>query len=315
MKKYRVYFVRHNFLQFMERKGGESVADFERRRASSENFAQKMYEEQKIAYGHYPLFHQECLSAQVSPEQASDKDFKKAHSAARMFEYMYQNVDNVLVVAEYQLCAADDGENYRESKRLLLGKLKKEKVEDYKGYRFPMKTLSFDGKTVRKLRIEDYPVYLAVRPPYGTVCCPSSAFFTVCLPAIYEGRKIELDKKMLHSSMLEQLCEEYLRRVGFSGEKMTHIVCKVGHSMSIFDIIGRSEKGKKFYAQVKSDREDETAAQYFAEYKDDEQHCYLFFDDCLQTLGNRVSTDEVFEYFRQNDAGVLYDMIDFGQSS
>ncbi len=311
MKNYQVYFVRHNFLQFMEQKDGETAGDFEKRRASRENFAQKMYEERRIAYGHYPLSHQECLSESATPELAADKDFKKAHSAAKMFEEMYRNVDDVLVAAEYELYEADDNGVYRKNKRLLLGKLKNEKVEDYKDYRFPMKTLSFDDAKVKELRIEDYPVYLAVRPPFGTVCCPSSAFFTDCLPAVYEGEPIKLDKKLLHSSMLEQLCEEYLRRVGFGGEKMTHSICKVGHSMSVFDIVGRAEKGKIFYAQVKSDKEDDTASSYFAKYKNDEQHCYLFFDDCIQTSDYRISTDEVFEYFKQNDIQVLCDMIGF----
>ena len=313
MKNYQVYFVRHNFLQFMKRKQGETVADFEKKRASNENFAQKMYEEKKIAYGHYPLLHHECLSKNVPPEQAADKNFQKARSAAKMFEYMSQNVEDILVAAEYELYETDDNGIYRKTKRLLLGKLKNEKVEDYKGYRFPMKTLSFDDKKLKELRIEDYPVYLAVRPPFATVCCPSSTFFTDCLPAVYEETKIKLDKKLLHSSMLEQLCEEYLRRVGFGGEKMIHIICKVGHSLSLFDIVGRTEKGKMLYAQVKSDKEDDMAAKYFSEYKDDKQRCYLFFDDCMQTNGNRISTNDVFEYFKQNDAQVLYDMIGLGQ--
>ncbi len=39
----QVYFVRHNFLHYMEQNKGESDADFEQRKASPEwNFAQQM---------------------------------------------------------------------------------------------------------------------------------------------------------------------------------------------------------------------------------------------------------------------------------
>lgn len=308
----QVYFVRHNFLHYMEQNKGESDADFEQRKASPEwNFAQQMLAEKKFAYGHCRHSHRECLNGNFREEEG----FAKAHSAAKMFAEMLAAKDDALVVAEYELYDLPAKASY---KKVLFGKIDSKEVEDcFNKNGFPMKTLHFAPDTVRELKIEDYPVYLAARPPYTTVCRPQSCFFTCCIPVIYDGKPLKADVKLLHYKMLEQLCEEYLRRFGVEGVRMTNTICKVGKSLSVFDIIGRLENGKKVFAQVKADREDDTAERYLRLYKESDKACYLFFDDCRAGENRRrIAVSEVFGRFAESAWGrkMLADMIGIDDS-
>lgn len=176
-------------------------------------------------------------------------------------------------------------------------------------------TLQLTG--VKKLNYADYPVLLAVRPPYSTICSPHTEFFKTVIPAIYNGKKISIKRYLMHDKMLEQLCLEYLRKFGVNGEYLDYCTLLVGKNLKAVDIAGVSTSGRKIYAQVKTDAINSGAQKDFKAFvKNNSNGLNIIFS---KGIGNAtpdpsivyIDVDNVFNCFRAKSIKMLKNMIGF----
>lgn len=163
---------------------------------------------------------------------------------------------------------------------------------------------------VRK-EYSQYPVYLAVRPPYSTICNPKTPFFKDVIPAIYSNKPIPPKRKQLHYKMLEQMCVEYLRKVPFtSNQKLEYCILRPGKGAPMIDIAGVSTGGTMIYAQVKTDIISVTAHMAFIKFaKKNSKAKYIIFSEGVDNLKGKnkavqyIDVDKVFDHFNNNKAG------------
>lgn len=295
---------------------------------------EKLYKEKKIAYHYIEGKHEECIDEKN--KNSTEEVKKNAYKAAVFFEDAIKN--KKLVIAEYTF------ENGK--KEYLLGCVVGEKVEDieYKNSNDFYKTLQLEDSLV-EFSVEEFPVYLAVRPPYITLCeygergsseeitennddikLRNNPFFVKIIPIIYKHKKnilvdekIEFNVHLLHHSMIEQLCEEYLRLQGYDKSEETQLQyssCRVGKSMEKYDIVGRARNYVMIYAQVKADWKRNYVNLFKGvEFPEEEKVEMILFadkkgeDKKLENNVKFISIQEVFEYFN-NEVGqkMLLDM-------
>ena len=313
--------------------------------ADEVGLCEKLYNEKKIAYHYIGETHEVCrdiykkeYSTKLSllEKQYKAKTIKNAYKAAVLFEDAIKN--KKLVIAEYTF------ENGK--KEYLLGRVVGKKIEDieYKNSNNFYKTLQLEDSPI-KFSVEEFPVYLAVRPPFITLCeyggrgsseeitennddikLRNNPFFVKIIPIIYKHKKnisvdekIEFDVHLLHHSMIEQMCEEYLRLHGYDEKEATQLQynsCRVGKSMEKYDIVGRAKNNVMIYAQVKADWK-ESYVNIFEDVefpKEEKAEMILFASENgknveLNNGAKFVSIQDVFKYFN-NDVGqkMLMDM-------
>jgi hypothetical protein len=162
-----------------------------------------------------------------------------------------------------------------------------------------------------------YPVLLAIRPPYGTLCKPGRDTYWEFVNYKLTGERPDLSTKLLHPKMAEQMCVEYLRSVGVNGHKLNYCTLKPGKTLAFIDICGVLDNKKDVIAQVKNGKIEKSALDAFAKFtinnidgvnivfsKDrDKAEPYIVF----------VNIDDVFDHFKKTKPEMLEKMI-FGSS-
>jgi len=188
-------------------------------------------------------------------------------------------------------------------------------------------TLKLDPSSIGYIRYSEFPVLLAIRPPYGTICRPSRSTYRQIAEAFFDGKKIPATEALntLHPKIVEQLCVEYLRRKGHDNNKLAYCTLRPGKSLAIIDIAGRLQDERPIFAQVKNaplsaDRSSELASQlenFIGESNREDAVGVLFgmFDEAQEYDGpiSFVNLEKVFQYFRESDETVLKNMVGFGE--
>ena len=266
------------------------------------DICERLYNENKIAYHYDNIPHEECL------EKGKETNVYKAAD-------IFERAKGKLVLAEYTI---------KKQKHYLFGKVVSSKVENernekgciYKTLKLDIKDFTSENKP-KDFPADDFPVYYAVRPPFVT--CREygegkeylhNPFFQQIIPAVFDDIEFEIDVHSLHHSMIEQMCEEYLRQNGYDGSddsKLQYDICKVGKNMEKFDIIGICKNGKIF-AQVKADWKNS----YVKIFKDDKMEGIkiVFADTENRKIDDVyfISIRYVFNYFKNKNPQMLIDM-------
>lgn len=166
-------------------------------------------------------------------------------------------------------------------------------------------------KTV-EIEYSKYPVYLAARPPFQTICNPTSSFFKTVIPAIYIDPlgKVQPTRRLLHPKMLEQMCVEYLRTVHFeNNQRLKYCILRPGKNLPIIDIAGVSTDNRDIFAQVKADKIKPRALKEFRKFMKDPTHTiYIIFCEGVKNRGTDkgityIDVDTVFDHFNNNKEG------------
>ena len=184
-------------------------------------------------------------------------------------------------------------------------------------------TLKYTLRT--KVNYSHYPVLLAIRPPFSTICITSKRTYPKIAGYLREPSILlppSLD--LLHPKMMEQMCVEYLLKRGLdhNGEnsKLDYCFLKPGKNLAYIDIAGRLNNGQILYAQVKNspiNKRDEAnfkkfiqdqsnvAAVIFADFNKDNQNAYS-----LKESIHYIDIQDVFNEFKHNNQ-MMEDMIGF----
>lgn len=185
-------------------------------------------------------------------------------------------------------------------------------------------SLQLNPNSIGYIRYSDFPVLLAIRPPFSTICQPSRTYQEIA-SAFFDRQRIPGSKalELIHPKMVEQLCVEYLRQKGHKNHKLDYCALRPGKSLAIIDIAGRLTNKQWIFAQVKNAS---LSQSYSAELacelerfigKSDEERAegVLFgsFDKGQSYDGpiSFVDLNDVLEYFRQRQSTILEDMIGF----
>lgn len=299
-----------------------------------------LFEHNLIAYHYDDVSHQDFLEyLENLSENAENCLIKKSEidkmlksdmcKIARLFEKACKNEE--LVVAEYTIATPKGKKGKEYHKHYLLGRVKKQEVKNLdkngneiqKGHQGEIyKTLELEVKEFDKQKdfpVNSFPVYYAVRPPFvtyreygkGKDTC-QNPFFEKIIPAIYDNKCFDADVHTLHPSMIEQLCEEYLRLYGYNGKEESQLQyssCRVGKNMEKHDIVGRAKNNIIIYAQVKADDVSKHHDLYNEMKKEDGKIYIVFADNTEQKepyfdnteLGIKfISIRTVFNYFKHN---------------
>jgi len=187
-------------------------------------------------------------------------------------------------------------------------------------------TLKLDPNSVGYIRYSEFPVLLAIRPPFSTICQPSRTYPQIAA-AFFNRESLPATDvlEFMHPKMVEQLCVEYLRRRGHENDLLDYCMLRPGKSLAIIDIAGRlSPSGQKLFAQVKNaplsaDRSSKLASElesFIGKSNANNAVGVLFgrFEGAQNYDGpiSFVDLEEVFQYFRKQQKAVLEDMIGFG---
>jgi hypothetical protein len=168
----------------------------------------------------------------------------------------------------------------------------------------------------------DFPVLLAIRPPFSTICIPYRPTFAKIADYLLSGTK-EICLDYLHPKMAEQLCVEYLREVSQKNTgKLSYCTLKPGGSTAVIDITGESYIGDismTIFAQVKNGSIIEDDLDRFQELCEVDADCYGYIfatEEPLKKLNSNVSyidLNEVFDHFNATKKGrlMLEQMIGF----
>ena len=114
-------------------------------------------------------------------------------------------------------------------------------------------TLKLDPSSIGYIRYAEFPVLLAIRPPFSTICRPSRTYPQIAA-AFFNRERIPATEalELLHPKVVEQLCVEYLRRRGHENDLLDYCTLRPGKSLAIIDIAGRLSSKRWLFAQVKN---------------------------------------------------------------
>ena len=175
--------------------------------------------------------------------------------------------------------------------------------------------MSLEYTPKKTLHFADYPVLSTVWPQQGTMCIPRTPFFQEIVPAIIGNKPLKLERRLLHTKMLEQLCVEYLYKADLGDDKLDYCILRPGKTAPVIDIAGVTCGGKKLYAQVKANKIGSVARNNFEEFVSESSLNIIFSADLSdETIfsGKKitcVNVDEVFNHFHENKPQMLKDMI------
>ncbi len=185
-------------------------------------------------------------------------------------------------------------------------------------------TLELDPSSIGYIRYSEFPVLLAIRPPFSTICRPSRTYPQIA-EAFFDRKPMPAQDvlELLHPKMVEQLCVEYLRRRD-QDDRLDYCMLRPGKSLAIIDIAGRLVSGEALFAQVKNaplsaDRSSKLAGElerFVCSAKEDNAVGILFgqFKDAQDCDGpiSFVDLRDVIRSFHGEDRKVLEDMIGAG---
>jgi hypothetical protein len=179
-------------------------------------------------------------------------------------------------------------------------------------------TLRMKPSTIKIINYADYPVLLAIRPPYGTICCPSRNTYKTIADYHFDKKDVILSSDLLHPKMAEQMCVEYLRSVGLetgnSELTLSHCFLQPGKTLATIDIAGRLHNGKSIFAQVKNGEIRQDIERDFFDFVGDKAIGVIFskfIGDHRKISDGRykVNIDGVFSYFTRSNRQLLVDLI------
>jgi len=189
---------------------------------------------------------------------------------------------------------------------------------------FGKMTVTLQLSKTQILKYGDYPVTLAARPPYVTICKPGAPFFQKIIPLIYNNdeNNIKPDRSLLHHKALEQMCVEYLRTKGVNDQILKYCILRPGKSLAIIDIAGISKGGKKIYAQVKADKINPADHTSFINFVTDniKETINIIFSKIDPVLKKHsdityINVDDVFNYIKEKDENMVRNMIGFSKNT
>lgn len=190
--------------------------------------------------------------------------------------------------------------------------LKGTKVEKAEGFEV---TLKLDENHYKEFDYYTHPVLLAIRPPYGTICQPSRETYRAFVDYTLFGTPPVLSADLLHPKMVEQMCVEYLRKVGVNGNKLSYCTLRPGKTLAVIDICGVLENNEEFFAQVKNGKIDKYDLAAFEEFtnKNIAGLNVVFSNDPPGKRNNVtfLNIDVIFKYFIDTNKQMLLRMSGF----
>jgi len=245
----------------------------------------------------------------------SSKGYKTALKAMNSL-----SKDGGYVFAEY--CSSYIGEEKKSG--CILGKISpNSKIERFNsncGSLISEVSLQLDSSNIKTINYFEYPVLFAIRPPYGTICCPNRNTYSSIAENLFEGKNLELSCNLLHPKMVEQMCVEYLYQVGLDVQnenlKLDYCSLKPGKTLAQLDIVGRLKNGQKIFGQVKNDDSSNQlhSEEYFFKHISPEIIGVFFsrFDKDIEVIGTntfKINIDMIFKYFKDKKPILIKDMI------
>jgi hypothetical protein len=248
----------------------------------------------------------------ASAEKPSAKYFehftKKNSTYRSALNYFHKiSSEGGYIVAEYL-----DGEMPGNGYGAIVSRvLKGTQVESAAGFEV---TLQLDASFYEIIDYSKYPVLLAIRPPYSTLCKPSrntyKEFINFKLADVVDFAEVSLD--LLHPKMAEQMCVEYLRSVGVNGNKLSYCTLKPGKTLAVIDICGVLYNDRDVFAQVKNGEIEKSDLEAFAKFTQNniEGVNIVFSKDTDKAEPNIVfiNIDDVFNHFKANNRNMLVKM-------
>lgn len=170
--------------------------------------------------------------------------------------------------------------------------------------------------SIKKILYSDYPVLLAIRPPYGTICCPQRSTYAMVAEQLYGSKKITLSADLIHPNMVEQMCGEYLRIFSLHENdpsyRLAFCSMKIGKNLATIDISGRLQNGKRLFAQIKNGHINKSDEDKFIAFLGKDDIGIIF--DKTRTTGTsrgvyRLNVDDIFQKFLKHNPQLIADLI------
>lgn len=183
------------------------------------------------------------------------------------------------------------------------------KVEAANGFEV---TLKLDDNCYEVFDYYKHPVLLAIRPPFNTICEPSRPTYKAFVGYTLFTNEPVLSTELLHPKMVEQMCVEWLRKVGVKGRKLSYCTLRPGKSLAVVDICGILDDGKAVFAQVKNSEIDPDDLRDFDNFtkKYNDGVNIVFSTDRNRQRGNIVfvNIDDIFNGFKESNLQMLKKM-------
>ena len=162
-------------------------------------------------------------------------------------------------------------------------------------------------KIIKEIQYFNYPVLLAIRPPFTTICIPQRGTWAEVCKALVTKYQPPVLLKLMHPTMCEQMCEEYLRLHGVECDGgfdiLEYCTLKTGGSLAVADIVGKSQQGISIFAQVKNSKISDKAKSSFINACQNlpQGHNIIFSHDPDEVIAGTnvriINVQKVFEYF------------------
>lgn len=243
------------------------------------------------------------------PKSKYFEQFTKENSTYRSALNYFFNISKKggYIVAEYL-----DGEMQGNGYGAIVSRvLKGTQVESAAGFQV---TLQLDANFYEIINYSKYPVLLAIRPPYSTICKPSRSTYKEFINFKLAGDvDFPLSLDLLHPEMAEQMCVEYLRSVGVNGHKLSYCSLRPGKTLAVIDICGVLDNDKDVFAQVKNGNIENDALDAFVKFTQNnfDGVNIVFSKDRNKARTNVVfvNIDDVFNHFKAYNPKMLVKMI------
>lgn len=176
-----------------------------------------------------------------------DKKGSKRYSAYKTSVEYFKEISNNggWIFSEYGSSLLSSGK-----KGCLLGEIRKgTEVKVHKDLNVTLQLAN-----VTEIEYSKYPVLLAIRPPFGTICSPNRKTYSTLAESLMLNKPLVPDLTLMHPTVVEQMCVEHLRLHGLESDKemrLDYLFLNVGKTMATYDIAGRINNGKKVFCQVK----------------------------------------------------------------
>ena len=174
-------------------------------------------------------------------------------------------------------------------------------------------TLQLDANFYEIIDYSKYPVLLAIRPPFGTLCKPGRDTYREFVNYKLTKQPPELSTHLLHPKMAEQMCVEYLRSVGVNGHTLSYCTLKPGQTLAVIDIYGVLNNDKDVFAQVKNGEIAPPDLAAFKEFtKNNIDGANIVFSKDRNKAEPKIvfiNIDDVFDHFKTHNPKMLEKMI------
>lgn len=170
-------------------------------------------------------------------------------------------------------------------------------------------------QNVVEVEYAKYPVLLAIRPPYGTICQPQRQTYAKLAESLLKHKPIQPDIELIHPSVAEQMCVEFLRIYGISEkeeDKLNYLFLNVGKTMATVDIAGRLNNNKKVFCQVKHGPIHDNTKKAFVEIIPKEAIGVIFANNVAnEVIGNihYINIKDIYQKILKDSPQMIIDMI------